>query len=188
MAFSRKQKKAFLTAAVTAGVYLSFRYLLPLVFPFLAAYLMALFLRPSAAFLEKRLRISFRGRTIGIPIGVIGGVELILLCILLFVLLAAGGRRFMEELERFLEELPGRMEELSLLGGQFEQSAERFLHLPAGRLGQLFRRLAGRRTGQGNPAAAAPSKIGSGCGEDRARGCCGCFIFHCLDFELTGNG
>ena len=111
MAFSRKQKKAFLTAAVTAGVYLSFRYLLPLVFPFLAAYLMALFLRPSAAFLEKRLRISFRGRTIGIPIGVIGGVELILLCILLFV----------------------------LLGGQFEQSAERFLHLPAGRLGQLFR-------------------------------------------------
>ena len=167
MAFSRKQKKAFLTAAVTAGVYLSFRYLLPLVFPFLAAYLMALFLRPSAAFLEKRLRISFRGRTIGIPIGVIGGVELILLCILLFVLLAAGGRRFMEELERFLEELPGRMEELSLLGGQFEQSAERFLHLPA---------------------AAAPSKIGSGCGEDRARGCCGCFIFHCLDFELTGNG
>ena len=139
MAFSRKQKKAFLTAAVTAGVYLSFRYLLPLVFPFLAAYLMALFLRPSAAFLEKRLRISFRGRTIGIPIGVIGGVELILLCILLFVLLAAGGRRFMEELERFLEELPGRMEELSLLGGQFEQSAERFLHLPAGRLGQLFR-------------------------------------------------
>ena len=97
------------------------------------------FSSPSAAFLEKRLRISFRGRTIGIPIGVIGGVELILLCILLFVLLAAGGRRFMEELERFLEELPGRMEELSLLGGQFEQSAERFLHLPAGRLGQLFR-------------------------------------------------
>ena len=81
MAFSRKQKKAFLTAAVTAGVYLSFRYLLPLVFPFLAAYLMALFLRPSAAFLEKRLRISFRGRMIGVPIGMIGGVELILLSI-----------------------------------------------------------------------------------------------------------
>ena len=64
MALSRKQKKAFLTAAVTAGVYLSFRYLLPLIFPFLAAYLMALLLQPSAAFLEKRLRISFRGRMI----------------------------------------------------------------------------------------------------------------------------
>lgn len=61
MALSRKQKKAFLTVAVTAGVYLSFRYLLPLIFPFLAAYLMALLLQPSAAFLEKRLRISFRG-------------------------------------------------------------------------------------------------------------------------------
>lgn len=81
MALSRKQKKAFLTAAVTAGVYLSFRYLLPLIFPFLAAYLMALLLQPSAAFLEKRLRISFRGHMIGVPIGMIGGVELILLSI-----------------------------------------------------------------------------------------------------------
>ena len=116
MALSRKQKKAFLTAVVTAGVYLSFRYLLPLIFPFLAAYLMALLLQPSAAFLEKRLRISFRGRMIGVPIGMIGGVELILLSIFLVGLLAAGGRRFTEELEHFLEELPGRMEELSLLG------------------------------------------------------------------------
>ena len=134
MALSRKQKKAFLTAAVTAGVYLSFRYLLPLVFPFLAAYLMALLLQPSAAFLEKRLRISFRGRMIGVPIGMIGGVELILLSIFLVGLLAAGGRRFTEELEHFLEELPGRMEELSLLGQQFEQSIERVLHLPAGKI------------------------------------------------------
>ena len=94
MALSRKQKKAFLTVAVTAGVYLSFRYLLPLIFPFLAAYLMALLLQPSAAFLEKRLRISFRGRMIGVPIGMIGGVELILLSIFLVGLLAAGGRRF----------------------------------------------------------------------------------------------
>ena len=139
MALSRKQKKAFLTAAVTAGVYLSFRYLLPLIFPFLAAYLMALLLQPSAAFLEKRLRISFRGRMIGVPIGMIGGVELILLSIFLVGLLAAGGRRFTEELEHFLEELPGRMEELSLLGQQFEQSIERVLHLPAGKIGQLFR-------------------------------------------------
>ena len=112
---------------------MSFRYLLPLIFPFLAAYLMALLLQPSAAFLEKRLRISFRGRMIGVPIGMIGGVELILLSIFLVGLLAAGGRRFTEELEHFLEELPGRMEELSLLGQQFEQSIERVLHLPAGK-------------------------------------------------------
>ena len=90
MALSRKQKKAFLTVAVTAGVYLSFRYLLPLIFPFLAAYLMALLLQPSAAFLEKRLRISFRGHMIGVPIGMIGGMELILLSIFLVGLLAAG--------------------------------------------------------------------------------------------------
>ena len=138
MALSRKQKKAFLTAAVTAGVYFSFRYLLPLIFPFLAAYLMALFLRPSAAFLEKRLRISFRGRRIGVPIGVIGGVELVLLCLLLIGLLAAGGQRFIEELDRFVEELPGRMRELALLGQQLEASAERLFHLPDGTISSLF--------------------------------------------------
>ena len=188
MALSRKQKKAFLTAVVTAGVYLSFRYLLPLIFPFLAAYLMALLLQPSAAFLEKRLRISFRGRMIGVPIGMIGGVELILLSIFLVGLLAAGGRRFTEELEHFLEELPGRMEELSLLGQQFEQSIERVLHLPAGKIGQLFRGTGLQGGGQGDPAAAAPSEISSCCGGDCARGYCGCFIFHCLDFEFTGDG
>ena len=122
MTLSRKQKKAFLTAAVTAGVYLSFRYLLPLIFPFLAAYLMALFLRPSAAFFEKRLRISFRGRTIGIPIGVIGGVELVVLCLLLTGLLTA----------------PGRMRELARLGQKLEASAEHLFHLPAGTIGSLF--------------------------------------------------
>ena len=62
-----------------------------------------------------------------------------MLSIFLVGLLAAGGRRFTEELEHFLEELPGRMEELSLLGQQFEQSIERVLHLPAGKIGQLFR-------------------------------------------------
>lgn len=138
MTLSRKQKKAFLTAAVTAGVYFSFRYLLPLIFPFLAAYLMALFLRPSAAFFEKRLRISFRGRMIGIPIGVIGSVELVVLCLLLTGLLTAGGQRFMEELEHFMEELPGRMRELARLGQQLEASAENLFHLPAGTIGSLF--------------------------------------------------
>ena len=138
MTLSRKQKKAFLTAAVTAGVYFSFRYLLPLIFPFLAAYLMALFLRPSAAFFEKRLRISFRGRMIGVPIGVIGGVELVVLCLLLTGLLTAGGQRFMEELEHFMEELPGRMRELARLGQQLEASAENLFHLPAGTIGSLF--------------------------------------------------
>ena len=86
----QKTEKAFLTVAVTAGVYLSFRYLLPLIFPFLAAYLMALLLQPSAAFLENGCESPSRGRMIGVPIGMIGGVELILLSIFLVGLLAAG--------------------------------------------------------------------------------------------------
>ena len=131
MALSRKQKKAFLTVAVTAGVYLSFRYLLPLIFPFLAAYLMALLLQPSAAFLEKRLRISFRGRMIGVPIGMIGGVELILLSIFLVGLLAAGGRRFTEELEHFLEEFQDGWKNCHCSDSNLNsRSSESFICLP----------------------------------------------------------
>lgn len=95
----------------------------------------------------------------------------------------------MEELERFLEELPGRMEELSLLGGKFEQSAERFLHLPAGRLGQLFRGTGLQGGGQVKEIL-LPQLL-----QNRfrlRRGSCArllwLFYFHCLDFELTGNG
>ena len=100
---------------------------------------MALFLRPSAAFLGKKAanllprahhRHSYwcdRGR----------GVDFAVYTAVCFA--GSRGTAFHGGAGTLLEELPGRMEELSLLGGQFEQSAERFLHLPAGRLGQLFR-------------------------------------------------
>ena len=51
---SRKLKKTFLILGVTGAVYASFKYLLPLVIPFLIAYIFALLLRPSAIWLEKK--------------------------------------------------------------------------------------------------------------------------------------
>ena len=68
-ALSRKQRRALLTAGVTAGVYFSFRFLLPLFLPFLCAYLIALILRPAAAFLERRLQFSIRGKRFAFPSG-----------------------------------------------------------------------------------------------------------------------
>lgn len=50
-------RKAVCTIGITAGVYLTFRFLLPLVIPFLIAYLGAGLMAPAVRFLEKRLRM-----------------------------------------------------------------------------------------------------------------------------------
>ena len=94
---SRKLKKTLLILGVTGAVYLSFRYLLPLVIPFLIAYVFALSLRPSALWIEKRSSI---------PLAVIGGIEIVLLMILLGALLYVGGRKLCMEARLLLENLP----------------------------------------------------------------------------------
>ena len=50
---SRKLKKIFLIAGITGAVYAGFQYLLPLVIPFLIAYMIALGLKPSAHWLRQ---------------------------------------------------------------------------------------------------------------------------------------
>ena len=90
--FTEKQRKALLTAGVTAAVYLSFKFILPLFLPFLISYLIALILRPSANFLERKLRVKRRGKTYAVPIGVIGGIEMILILALLGAGFFYGGR------------------------------------------------------------------------------------------------
>lgn len=47
----------FTVALITAGVYLGFRYLLPLIFPFLVAYFLAWIIRPVTESLYRRLKI-----------------------------------------------------------------------------------------------------------------------------------
>ncbi len=58
----KKLKKFLLILGITGAVYGAFRYLLPLVVPFLCAYGTALFLRPSVRFLSNRIAVPFRGR------------------------------------------------------------------------------------------------------------------------------
>ena len=55
---TEKQKKALLATGITAAVYVSFKYILPLVIPFLLAYWTALLVRPGARFLHKKLWIG----------------------------------------------------------------------------------------------------------------------------------
>lgn len=54
---SYSAKWFFTTAIITGGVYLGFRYLLPLVFPFFVAYFLAWIIRPVTELLYRRLKI-----------------------------------------------------------------------------------------------------------------------------------
>jgi sporulation integral membrane protein YtvI len=104
---TRKQKRALLTAGVSAGVYLSFKYLLPLFIPFIAAYVIALLLRPLAVWLERRLTFRVWNRRVRAPVGVIGGVELVLVLALLGAAFFAGARRLFMEANQLVNAAPG---------------------------------------------------------------------------------
>ena len=89
MEMGSRGKRAWYIIGITAGVYLTFRYLLPLVIPFLIAYMGAGLMAPAVRFLEKRLHMR---RSIAVVL--VGG--------LFFAFLATGGlwlaRKLMEEL------------------------------------------------------------------------------------------
>lgn len=102
----KKLKKILLILGITGAVYGGFKYLLPLVVPFLLAYAVALWLRPSVRFIETRFKFTFRGKERRLPAGLIGGVELTLLSIFLSALIYLGGRRLLSETSLFFERFP----------------------------------------------------------------------------------
>ena len=103
---SRKLKKTFLILGVTGAVYASFKYLLPLVIPFLIAYIFALALRPSAVWLEKKCRLPFKKKEIHLPLAAIGGIQILILMVLFGTLLYYGGRKLFMEANLFFDNLP----------------------------------------------------------------------------------
>ncbi len=109
---SKKLKKILLIVGVTGAVYLILKYLLPLVIPFLLAYGIALLLRPSAGWLAKRCRIKVRGKYYGIPIGLIGVLELLVLMGIVGCGLYFGGRKLYAEAGMLMEQIPVWIEEL----------------------------------------------------------------------------
>lgn len=137
-----KLKRGLLMTALTACVYAGFKYVLPLFMPFLAAYLTALFLRPSCAFLERKLQFSVGGKRAGIPIGIIGAAELAVLSLLLGMILIYGGRRLLAEANQLILEIPEwlrRMEE-TLAG--ICRWAEQVCRMPEGMAMQAVREMA----------------------------------------------
>lgn len=103
---TKKQRKILLAVGVTAVVYICFKYFLPLFLPFLAAYILALFLKPPAAFLEKRLQFKIKGKHLGVPIGLIGGIELVIILAVLGAVFFYGGRRLFMEANQLVNAIP----------------------------------------------------------------------------------
>lgn len=111
---TRKQRKVLLIIGVTGAVYVSLQYFLPLVIPFLVAYLIALGLRPWSVWLEKRLKVQIKGREIHMPLGVIGGVLMLLVLVLFGMAVYWGGRRLTLEAHLFLENFPSLVRSLDV--------------------------------------------------------------------------
>ncbi len=131
---SKKLKKIFLITGITGAVYAGFQYLLPLVIPFLAAYMAALGLKPSASWISARLSFSVGGRKFRVPAGVVGAAELFLLTAVLGGLSYWGLQRLCQEAALISERLPGWIHTLDVwLTGKCH-SAEKFFNLRPDRL------------------------------------------------------
>ncbi len=93
-----KYVKLYKVIGVTAGVYLAFRYALPLFAPFVAAYLLAGAVRPVVTFLKRKLHI---------PMSIGGGFVLFLLVAALGTGLIFLGKLLVEQVVRFIENYGG---------------------------------------------------------------------------------
>ncbi len=100
----QKWKNVILVVATTIGVYLSFKYLLPLVLPFLLAYMLVAAIMPIVNFMHRKFRVSK---------GVGAGGVLVLLMILMAFLLKFLITNIIKQIKRLIENLPAYLDYLS---------------------------------------------------------------------------
>lgn len=103
---TEKLKRIIWITGITGVVYAGFKYLLPLVVPFLFAWIAALLLEPSAKWLSRKCSICIRGKCFGLPVGVAGVMELLVILMVLLWGGYAGGQRLCEEACLLMERLP----------------------------------------------------------------------------------
>ena len=96
----KKLKKIILILGITAAVYGGFRYLLPLVVPFLCAYGTALWLRPSVRYWEQKIRWRLRGKEHHMPAAAVGALEIVLILVALIGFVYFGGVRLFSQIRR----------------------------------------------------------------------------------------
>lgn len=111
---SEKMIKIIKIVGVTAVVYLVFRYMLPLVTPFVFSYGTAVILKPSAEKIAGRLKVNWKGRRIGVPPCIVAVLELIAIMALVGFGIYAGGRRVYRQVVLLMEQLPLWLEHLDV--------------------------------------------------------------------------
>lgn len=109
-----KLKKIILIIGVTGGIYLFFKYILPLVIPFFIAGVIATLIYPSAYLLSTRLSFNVRERQIKMPVCLIGILELLLFLTAVGIWLWAGGQRLYREGRLLLTRLPEWLEHVDV--------------------------------------------------------------------------
>lgn len=128
---TEKQKILLRTAGMTAAVYLVFKYLIPLLFPFLVAVLLSIPMRPLARFFYKKMHI---------PMGLAAALVLAVLGSCLGVVLFWLGRNALEQLILFSGKLPGLWEDCCDWLFDCCRQMEQGLHLSRGTISsQLVR-------------------------------------------------
>lgn len=139
----KKLKRKILIVGIAGAVYLVFRFLLPLVIPFLISYGTALLLRPSARWLAARLRTkrTIKGKRRGIPVGVIGAAELLLLLLLLVAGLYCCGKKLCLEAALLLEQVPAWLDRLEQWTNGLCHQMETFLCLEEDHLVLMVREM-----------------------------------------------
>ncbi len=100
---TEKQKKALLIAGITAAVYISLKYILRLVVPFLLAYWVALLVYPAARRLERRTRVK-KGLWASVLVALLSAVFLVTLYFL--------GKLFFTQLFQAAGQLPAYLESM----------------------------------------------------------------------------
>lgn len=114
----KKLKKILLIMGITGAVYGTFRYLLPLVVPFLMAWWIAALLRPSAARIARRCRITIqikdKKKVLAIPEGIIGVTEFLLIISIMITGIYFGGCILCSEAGMLLNQIPIWIEEIDI--------------------------------------------------------------------------
>lgn len=108
---------------------MGFKYLLPLVVPFLFSYAAALWLRPSVRWFERKLQFTIHGKQYHVPAAVIGGAELLLISLELFGILYLGSSRLLDQAYAFSTAFPQWLSWLDEKLTGFCRSVERALGL-----------------------------------------------------------
>lgn len=109
----KKLKKILRILGIAGAVYGVFRFLLPLVIPFLFAWSFAVWLYPSAVRISQFLswKIPGRKRQVIVPEGAVAVIELLLIFSVFAAMICLGGRKLFQEIVRLSEHLPSWIRE-----------------------------------------------------------------------------